>query len=94
MFWLKSIQIYMDKENITGQDIRGELSRLKSIRMVYCVAIGVTSFSGQFAIFASGFFQNLVETQKYALINLNVQVFLMLVVISAHMYLIAMGFTM
>jgi len=56
MFWLKSIQIYMDKENITGQDIRGELSRLKCIRMIYCVAIGVTSFSGQFAIFASGFF--------------------------------------
>jgi hypothetical protein len=94
MFWLKSIQIYMDKENRTGQEIREKLSRLKTIRKIYCIAIGVSSFSGQVAVFAKGLFRKVIESQKFALINLNVQIFLLFISCSVHFYLIKMGITM
>lgn len=44
IFRLKAVEIYMDENNKTADDISRELTRLRNIRLVYGIAFAVTLF--------------------------------------------------
>ena len=62
MFNLKKVQIYMDMDNETEEDIKRDLSNLKKLGFAYCVVVAiyltvqcVSIFFGRDIIYQPGF---------------------------------------
>lgn len=92
MFKLKKLQIYMDKENTSSEQIRTQLNRLHFLAFLYAVWYMIIVAGDVLVEF--NVLNEMTSTELYAWFYLILSIICLLIELTAHAYLIIMGFKM